>query len=225
MPPVYAIKKELLLEELPEPARHEINLQEAYDIINKSPAVAILWKNEPGWPVEFVSENVEHLFGYTAEELLARMVSYDQIVCPDDLDRVAQEVEKYSSEAERVSFTHEPYRVVTKSGQVKWISDNTCIRKDENGKITHYQGIVEDITEFKTSEEEKERIINDLTQALAQVKKLSGLLPICSYCKKIRDEQGRWRQLEEYISKHSEADFSHGICPDCRKRLYPDLSE
>ena len=63
----------------------------------------------------------------------------------------------------------------------------------------------------------------DLETALAEVKKLSGLLPICANCKKVRDDQGYWRQIESYISKHSEATFSHGICPDCVKKLYPDL--
>jgi AmiR/NasT family two-component response regulator len=61
----------------------------------------------------------------------------------------------------------------------------------------------------------------ELQEALAKVKTLSGLLPICASCKKIRDDQGYWRQIEEYIRDHSEADFSHGICPDCKKKLYP----
>ena len=57
------------------------------------------------------------------------------------------------------------------------------------------------------------------------MKKLSGLLPICASCKKIRDDKGYWNQIESYIHDHSEAEFSHGICPDCFKRLYPDLYE
>ncbi|MGO9569112.1 MAG: response regulator, partial [Desulfomonilaceae bacterium] len=56
-----------------------------------------------------------------------------------------------------------------------------------------------------------------------QVKQLSGFLPICASCKKIRDDQGYWRQVEEYIREHSEAEFSHSICPECAKRLYPDF--
>ncbi len=64
---------------------------------------------------------------------------------------------------------------------------------------------------------------HDLTEALSQVKQLSGFLPICASCKKIRDDQGYWRQVEEYIREHSEAEFSHSICPECAKRLYPDF--
>ena len=61
--------------------------------------------------------------------------------------------------------------------------------------------------------------------ALANVKALSGLLPICASCKKIRDDKGYWSQVESYIQQHSEATFTHGICPDCIKKLYPDMAK
>jgi response regulator RpfG family c-di-GMP phosphodiesterase len=65
----------------------------------------------------------------------------------------------------------------------------------------------------------------ELQKALAQIKTLSGLLPICASCKKIRDDQGYWTQLEHYISEHSEAVFTHGCCPECMKKLYPEIYE
>ena len=65
-------------------------------------------------------------------------------------------------------------------------------------------------------------MIRELQAALAQVRTLSGLLPICADCKNIRDDKGYWIQIEEYVRSHSEADFTHGICPDCRGRLYPE---
>ena len=80
-----------------------------------------------------------------------------------------------------------------------------------------------DITDRKRVEREKANLVADLTEALAQVKKLSGFLPICASCKKIRDDQGYWRQVEECIREHSEAEFSHSICPQCARRLYPGL--
>lgn len=82
-----------------------------------------------------------------------------------------------------------------------------------------------DITQRKQAEEERERLINELQQALAKVKRLSGLLPICSSCKKIRDDSGYWKQIEAYIREHSEAEFSHGVCPECARRLYPEIFE
>ncbi len=68
--------------------------------------------------------------------------------------------------------------------------------------------------------EERERLITELQEALAKVKLLSGFLPICASCKKIRNDQGYWQQIEAYIGEHSEAEFSHSICPDCAMRLY-----
>ena len=79
--------------------------------------------------------------------------------------------------------------------------------------------------ERKKGEEERNKLIIDLKQALAQIKTLSGLIPICASCKKIRDDKGYWNQLEEYIQSHSEAEFSHGICPACARKLYPELME
>ena len=69
--------------------------------------------------------------------------------------------------------------------------------------------------------EEREKLIEELQGALAKVKLLSGLLPICASCKKIRDDKGYWNQLESYLQAHSEAEFSHGLCPECAEKLYP----
>jgi len=81
------------------------------------------------------------------------------------------------------------------------------------------------ITQRKLSEDEREKLIVELQDAIAEIKTLSGLLPICAHCKKIRDDKGYWRQIESYIIEHSEAEFSHGICPECAKKLYPELFE
>jgi len=70
---------------------------------------------------------------------------------------------------------------------------------------------------------ERENMITELQDALAEVRKLRGIIPICASCKNVRDDKGYWNQIESYIRDHSEADFSHGICPECAKKLYPDL--
>jgi len=82
--------------------------------------------------------------------------------------------------------------------------------------------IIRDISERKAAEAERERLIHELQDAMGRVNSLSGLLPICASCKKIRDEQGHWHHLELYIRNHSKAEFSHGICPDCQRRLYAE---
>ncbi|TKJ39930.1 hypothetical protein CEE37_09335 [candidate division LCP-89 bacterium B3_LCP] len=83
------------------------------------------------------------------------------------------------------------------------------------------QASVRDITERKNAEKERENLITELQEALQRIKTLRGLIPICAKCKKIRDDQGFWNQVESYIEEHSSAEFSHGICPDCMKVLYP----
>ncbi len=80
----------------------------------------------------------------------------------------------------------------------------------------------DNITEIRQNEEERERLIEQLKKALNEINTLRGILPICSSCKKIRDDTGYWNQIEYYISIHSDAEFSHGICPDCAEKLYPD---
>ena len=83
--------------------------------------------------------------------------------------------------------------------------------------------VIRDITRRKQAEEEREKLISELQNALAKVKLLSGFLPICASCKKIRNDKGYWEHVEAYIHDHSEAQFSHSVCPDCVKKLYPEL--
>ncbi|MDQ1336872.1 MAG: hypothetical protein QG552_3822 [Thermodesulfobacteriota bacterium] len=86
-----------------------------------------------------------------------------------------------------------------------------------------HEKIQMEMEERKRAEIEKDHVIAELKDALQKVKLLSGMLPICASCKKIRDDQGYWTQIEAYIRDHSEAEFSHGICPECMKKLYPEF--
>jgi PAS domain S-box-containing protein len=83
--------------------------------------------------------------------------------------------------------------------------------------------VFRDVSEARQAAKERERLIAELQQALAQVKTLSGMLPICAGCKRIRDDAGYWSQIETYISKHSEARFTHGLCPECSKKYFPGI--
>ncbi len=137
-------------------------------IVNKSQTVAFLWKAEVNWPVEYVSENISQ-FGYTPEELLSGALTFAKMVYPEDLERVTQEVSHYSHSG--VNEFVQEYRIVTKSGDVRWVNDQTFVRRDQNNKITHYQGTVLDITDYKKAEEaireseEKFRVLTESTSA------------------------------------------------------------
>jgi PAS domain S-box-containing protein len=94
---------------------------------------------------------------------------------------------------------------------------------DEKGKLAQMIEYCIDISDRKQAARERETLIADLQKALHEVKTLSGLLPICASCKKIRDDKGYWNNLEKYISEHSGAEFTHGICPECAVKLYPQF--
>ncbi|MGH7569279.1 MAG: PAS domain S-box protein [Gemmatimonadales bacterium] len=80
-----------------------------------------------------------------------------------------------------------------------------------------------DVSERKRSEEAQARLVRELTAALAEVKTLHGLLPICANCKRVRTHEGGWEQIESYVREHTDADFSHGLCPECAVKLYGKL--
>jgi PAS domain S-box-containing protein len=96
---------------------------------------------------------------------------------------------------------------------------------DAAGAVVAVAVISFDITERCLMEEQLRRSVAELEKALADVKTLSGLLPICANCKKIRDDKGYWSSVEQYLGAHTGAEFSHGLCPDCMQKLYPELAE
>ncbi len=94
---------------------------------------------------------------------------------------------------------------------------------DDHGQVAGIVESFQDITDRRNTEIERDLLLEELKSALSKVKLLSGFLPICASCKKIRDDKGYWNQIELYIRNHSEAEFSHSICPDCARKLYPDF--
>lgn len=94
---------------------------------------------------------------------------------------------------------------------------------DEEGKHMGSVHVARDITAKKNEELEREELLAKLQEAMASVKMLTGLLPICASCKEIRDDKGNWNQMETYIRERTEAEFSHSICPKCTDKLYPGL--
>lgn len=115
-------------------------------IIEQSPVVVFLWKNEEGWPVELVSENIKQLLGYSAEDFLNGTINYSDLVYREDIQNVAKGVKQFSDNDFKM-FKHEPYRIVAKNGRIIWVDDQTSVRKNENGDVTHYQGVISDISE------------------------------------------------------------------------------
>ena len=127
----------------------------------------------------------------------------------------ADEAIEKSSSVGAMDFISKPIRSIDLLSRVK--SALTIKQKHEM--------LLEELERRIQAENSMELLIHELQKALAEVKQLSGMLPICCHCKKIRDDKGYWSQIEEYIKNHSEASFSHGICPDCIKKYYPEFNK
>lgn len=124
-------------------------------------------------------------------------------------------------ERNRTGKTHGELAARRKDGTLFPVEISSVVFQNRDGNPRTCL-IMRDVSDRKAAETERERLIHELRDALARVRTLSGLLPICASCKKIRDQQGAWHNLETYIRKNTEADFTHGICPDCRRTLYPE---
>lgn len=141
----------------------EENLRMMERVLKNSPAVLFRWEAAQGWPVSYVSENVSQ-FGYSPDEFLLAGKPYASVIHPDDLDAVTQ---RRASPLHR-SATHyqQEYRLVTQNGDCRWVDDRTMIERDENELITHYQGVVLDITDRKVAMEELRRLRNFLSNII-----------------------------------------------------------
>ncbi|SDF66637.1 PAS domain S-box-containing protein [Methanolobus vulcani] len=126
------------------------SIEKLEDIYRKSPVVAFLWSAEDDWPVAFVSENISQ-FGYTPEDLISGKMNYGDIIHPGDLDHVRTDVSEL--EVQGKMFFSKEYRLMTKSGKVRWVTERSHLIRDEKGDPAYYQGIIIDVTERKKAEE------------------------------------------------------------------------
>jgi PAS domain S-box-containing protein len=170
---------------------------------------------DPDGNLLVVNETTASRLGKSVDDLNGKCI-YDYI--PSDVARL---MEKKGNEVIR---TGRPVRFEDKRWG-RYFDNSVYPVRDTQGNIATLAILEHDITERKLAEEERERLILDHLDALSSIKTLSGLLPICASCKKIRDDEGYWSQLEAYIVEHSEAIFSHGLCPECAAKVYSELDK
>jgi|GEM_PF-3561665 PAS domain S-box-containing protein len=194
-------------------------------LVNNLPGV--VFKGYLDWSIDFYDNKIEELAGYKREDFDSRRLKWCDVILPEDLQKVKK---RFIKALKTNKLYKREYRIRTPKGKIVWIHSKGQIIIDQAGAIDHVAGVFFNITELKEAKEERkkaekerEKVILELQDALAQVKTLKGLLPICAHCKKIRDDEGYWQTLEKYLREHSEAEFSHGICPDCLKKHYQDL--
>jgi PAS domain S-box-containing protein len=184
-------------------------------LIEKANEAVVIVQDET---LVFANPRMHDLTGVRAGTLEGR--PFVNLIWPDDRDMVIGKYRKRIA-GESVPEAYD-FRLIGPEGAPIWVllSVTGILWKGRPATLN----LLTDISDRKLAEEERERLITELQEALSQVKTLSGLLPICASCKRIRNDEGNWEQMEAYIRDRSEAKFSHGICPECARKLYGDRS-
>jgi PAS domain S-box-containing protein len=148
----------------------------------------------------------ERALGFSREELMAR--PFIEFVHPDDRERTLAQNQRVRGGDQALSFEN---RYLCKHGGYRWLRWNAS--PDPSHRTIY--SVARDVTAAKEAEAEREALLTGLQEAMAEVKALQGILPICSYCRKVRDDENYWHSVENYLALHTNTRLSHGICPSC----------
>ncbi len=180
---------------------------------NSSDGIYLL---DPEGRVEAANRGLETLLGRPSRELLGR--SLREFIHKDDIPLLDAGPDNPASRKPR-QFD---LRFISANGKIRigLVRETPVI---SGGSLSGFHAVATDITERKQTEIERENLLRELQSAMSEAKPHSDFLPICAVCKKIKDETGFWNQVERYVSSHFNAEFTHGICPECVRKLYPEL--
>jgi PAS domain S-box-containing protein len=166
------------------------------------------WKLNPAW---------ERTLGFTRQELMSR--PFIEFVHPDDRERTLKQNAAVRAGGQAIHFEN---RYLCQDGSYRWLLWNATPHPD--GRVIY--SAARDITERKKAEAERVRLVDELHAAAVEVRQLQAILPICSYCRKIRGDESYWHEVEDYIARHTSSRFSHSICPACMvSEVQPQLDE
>ena len=187
-----------------------------YDAIDSTVGGVIITDDQGS--ITYVNPSFLRMFGYADKSEVLGMNA--ALLFPGD------EIRHFADVQAVIDVTDgntEEFTVQTRDGDMCFVEVSSSIVRNSTGRIEGRMASLVDITRRKQLEQEQKSLIQKLQDALEKIKTLRGLIPICAACKNIRDDQGFWHHVEEYISQHAEVKFSHGICPDCMKKLYPEV--
>ncbi len=190
---------------------YRLTLPEYEALVEQSPILS--WRANTDALCDYFNDRWLSFRGRTMEQEYGN--GWAEGVHPDDFDRCL----KIYSDNFKIRKTFEmEYRLMRHDGVYRWIFDRGVPFYSDNGEFTGFIGSCVDVTERVEAQEALRANLEN------QIKQLKGIIPICSYCKKIRNDEASWQQLETYISAHSEALFSHGICPTCFDEQMKELN-
>jgi PAS domain S-box-containing protein len=179
-----------------------------------------LYSHDVNGNFTYLSPSITGILGYQPEEFKTHYSAYltDHPVNRDVARHTTLSIQGQTQPPYEVEIFH-------KDGSRHWLEVAEVPVFNNSGTVVAVEGIARDITDRKNAEQQREHMIADLQKAMDEVKVLRGIIPICASCKKVRDDAGAWQQVEAYIRQHSDAQFSHGICPDCLEKTYPEFSQ
>jgi PAS domain S-box-containing protein len=213
--PTYEELEQRIKELEKEAVEHKRSKEELQTILNVVP-VMIFQKDRDGKTIR-TNQAFDNMIGLSKEQIIGKTT--DELFPAHGKDMIKDDqkvMELGKPKLDIIEHYDSPE-------ETRWARTGKAPLKDKEGNVVGLIGYAADITEQKQAEEALKQERDKLQDALAKVKILSGLLPICANCKKIRDDKGYWNQIEAYIRDHSEADFSHSICPECAKKFYPEF--
>ena len=194
--------------------------QEKYKLLAEHSADIIYKLNIETEQYTYISPSIKRILGYTVEEGLA-LKAQDTVTEESYIYQRDRLIEAISNNQMAPAILE--LEAVHKDGHTLPVETHASLILDEQGNPAEIVGVVRDISKQKQMKEEREKLILHLQEAIKEIKALRGILPVCSFCKRVRDDQGFWEQVDVYLQKHSLADISHSICPECAKEHYPDI--
>lgn len=203
------------IQDITERRQMDDKLRQLSRAVEQSPTSIII--TNPAGDIAYVNPSFVEVTGYTLAEVVGKN---PRILKSGDMSPDAYR-ELWQTITAGMEWRGE-FHNRKKNGELYWESASISPIRNADGEITHFVSVKEDITARKRTEADRDKLIQELQAAVANVKSLTGLLPICAGCKKIRDDKGYWSQVESYIAAHSGATFTHGMCPECIEKWYPE---
>ena len=170
------------------------HLKDMYNIFNRGNIVLFRWNNDSNWSIDYVSDNVDKIFGYTKDDFMNQKITYESIIDQRDMDMIKNHIEK-ASKSKVINFTHNPYRVKRKDGETIWVNDSSQIIRDKQSNIIFYVGYIQDITQQQNQEEIlKQKIDEALSENTKQLQALQQQTKMASMGEMIGAIAHQWRQ-------------------------------